>query len=82
MQHFNAPADIFGAAGTLYNLFSGKNPKSIDSRRGDWNIYSTMNCSEHMKDAIMIGLYQFASDRPQTAQEFLRLFPGCENIKL
>ena len=37
---------------------------------------------DEMKAAITEGMANFANDRPQNAQQFLRNFPGCENIKL
>ena len=45
-------------------------------------VMDAMNCSDEMKAAIAEGMANFANDHPQNAQQFLRNFPGCENIKL
>ena len=40
------------------------------------------NCSEPFINAVIAGLQASASSRPENAQAFLNLFPGCEDIKL
>lgn len=75
MKYFSAPADIYGLATTLHSLLYK------DELQNEWGEYRP-NYSEEMQEAIEEGMNHFANDRPKNAQQFLRNFPGCENIKL
>ena len=63
-------------------MVSKRNPRPIENPMDRDYIMDAMNCSDEMKAAIAEGMANFANDRPQNAQQFLRNFPGCENIKL
>lgn len=82
MRYFSPQSDIFGLAATLYNMVSKEMPRMIENSIDTDYVMSTMNCSEKMKAAIAEGMAMYANDRPQNAQQFLRNFPGCENITL
>ena len=82
MKYFGPQADIFGVAATLYTMVSKRNPRPIENPMDRDYVMDAMNCSDEMKAAIAEGMANFANDRPQNAQQFLRNFPGCENIKL
>lgn len=75
MKYFSAPADIYGLATTLHCLLY---KEGLENEWGE----EKLNCSEEMQQAIEEGTANFANDRPKDAQQFLRNFPGCENIKL
>ena len=85
MVKFGPQPDIYGLAATLFYLASDRDiPHSImDFGEEDEDIrYSLdfMGFSKQFADAIVAGL-EFLN-RPKNAQEFLNLFPGCENMKL
>lgn len=82
MKYFGPQADIFGLAATLFTAVSKKYPNPIKNVFDRDHAFGLMNCSEKMKAAIAEGMSQYANDRPKDAQQFLRNFPGCENIKL
>ncbi|MCQ2148595.1 MAG: serine/threonine protein kinase, partial [Bacteroidales bacterium] len=80
---FAPPTDIYGLGGTLYYLLSGLDPHGVTSYSNeDEDLRDFMSCSDQTKDAIVKCLMNSPEARPQNVQEFLNLFPGCENIKL
>lgn len=80
---FAKPTDIYGLGGTLYYLLSGLDPHSVTTYSNeDEDLRDTMSCSDQTKDAVVKCLMTSPEARPQNVQEFLNLFPGCENIKL
>lgn len=81
MKHFCPQSDIYSTASTLYTMLSGKYPSPVNRESYD-EIWDNLPCSDEMKKAIMEGMREFMNDRPQNAQQFLRNFPGCENITL
>lgn len=81
MKHFCPQADIYSTASTLYTMLTSKYPSPVNKQNYD-EIWENLPCSDGMKKAIMEGMREFMNDRPQNAQAFLNLFPGCENIKL
>ena len=64
-----------------YTMLTSKYPSPVNKQNYD-EIWENLPCSDGMKKAIMEGMREFMNDRPQNAQAFLNLFPGCENIKL
>lgn len=81
---FATPTDIYSFSGTLYKILTGNNPHSITSYSDedeDIRLFLS-DCSEQTTEAIVRGLMNSPEARPQSAQEFLNLFPGCEDIKL
>ena len=85
MTHFGPQPDIFGLAASLYYLATQKEePHPImDFADQDEDIRLNLeedNFSGQFINAIVAGLSFLA--RPRSAQEFLNLFPGCEDIKL
>lgn len=87
MVHFGEQPDIFGIAATLYYLATDcEEPHSImDFSEQDQDIRENLNdyhFTKQFADAIVAGLQHSASSRPKNAQTFLKLFPGCEEIKL
>lgn len=81
---FAPQTDIYLLAGTIYYLMTRQRPHHImDFSDQDKDIRENLqNCSDKTKDAIVAGLQNSAKARPASAQAFLNLFPGCENIKL
>ncbi len=86
MAHFGGQPDIFGLAATLYYLATDCDPYPImDLSEQDLKIRENLqyrNFSNQFADAIVAGLQNSTSSRPKNAQSFLKLFPGCEEIKL
>ena len=82
MKHFCPQSDIYSVAATLFTMLSGKFPNPITEDADKYIVFDMLECSDQMKEAIAEGLYQFVNERPVNAQAFLKLFPGCENIKL
>lgn len=87
MVHFGEQPDIFGIAATLYYLATDcEEPHPImDFSEQDQDIRENLNdyhFSKQFADALVAGLQHSASSRPKNAQAFLKLFPGCEEIKL
>lgn len=82
MQHFVPTADIFGACATLFNLLTNKTPRPVKNLRQKSRMETLLDCSDKMASAVLEGLYEFAADRPQTAQELASLFPGAEDFNL
>ena len=85
MVKFGPQPDIFGLAATLYYLASdrerphpildfGDEDEDIRTNLGD------LGFSRQFTDALVAGM-EFLN-RPRNAQEFLNLFPGCEEIRL
>ena len=82
LVRFAAPTDIYSLAGTLYYLFSHHFPHPVTSYSNeDEDLKANMRCSDRTKEAIVRGLMRSPEARPQTIQEFLNLFPGCEEIR-
>ena len=81
MKHFCPQSDIYSTASTLYTMLTGLWPKPVNRETYD-DAWENLHCSDQMKHAIMEGMKEFLNDRPATAQAFLNLFPGCEDIKL
>lgn len=86
MVRFGPQPDIFGLSATIYNLITQSRPHPIkDFSDEDEDLRELMNmenCSEPFINAVIAGLQASASSRPENAQAFLNLFPGCEDIKL
>ena len=87
MVHFGEQPDIYGVAATLYYLATDcEEPHPImDLSEQDQDIRENLNdyhFSAQFADAVVAGLQFSASSRPKNAQAFLKLFPGCEDIKL
>ena len=82
MKHFCPQSDIFSVAASLYTLLTSNSPSPITDESDKMKVFEELTCSDKMKMAISEGLYQFVNERPANAQAFLKLFPGCENIKL
>ena len=82
MRYFAPQADIFGLAATLFCMATNMRPHPIHDGESKHHILTSMDTSPQMKYAVAEGLSFFANDRPTTAQAFLNLFPGCEDIKL
>jgi len=87
MVHFGEQPDIFGLAATLYYLATdSEDPHPImDLSEQDQDIRETLDnyhFTKQFADAIVAGLQFSASSRPKNAQAFVKLFPGCEDIKL
>jgi serine/threonine protein kinase len=85
MIKFGPQPDIYGLAATLFYLATDRDtPHPImDFGEEDEDIRISLDFagfSKQFSDAIVAGL-EFLN-RPRNAQEFLNLFPGCENIKL
>ena len=85
MVHFGPQPDVFGLAATLYYLATNReDPHPVmDFADQDQDIRGNLalfGFSKQFADAIVSGLSYMA--RPKNAQEFLKLFPGCENITL
>ena len=87
MVHFGEQPDIYGVASTLYYLATECEPPHpiMDLSEQDQDIRGNLRnyrFSDQFADAIVAGLQFSASSRPRNAQAFLKLFPGCEDIKL
>lgn len=86
MIKFGCEPDIFGLAATLYNLATQSTPHPIEYNSDeDEDLRFFMkhkNMSDAFIDAVIAGLQAAAPARPRNAQEFLNMFPGCEEIKL
>lgn len=86
MIKFGTEPDIFGLAASVYNLATKCNPHPIQYNSDeDRDLLQNMHCchlSEAFANAIVAGLQASAPARPRSAQAFLNLFPGCEDIKL
>lgn len=86
MIKFGSEPDIFGLAATIYNLATQCRPHPVqynsDEDRDLRYHMEQENFSESFANAIVAGLQAAAPSRPRTAQAFLNLFPGCEDIKL
>lgn len=85
MTHFGPQPDVFGLAATLYFLATDREEPHpvMDFADQDQDIRGYLaqyGFSKQFADAIVAGLSFMA--RPKNAQEFLKLFPGCEDIKL
>ena len=85
MIKFGPQPDIYGLAATLYYLATDRDiPHPIrDFRDEDEDIRISLDFagfSKQFADAIVAGL-EFLN-RPRNAQEFLNMFPGCDNMKL
>lgn len=85
MVRFGPQPDIYGLAATLYYLATDRDlPHPIvDFGEEDEDIRISLDVNGYSKqfsDAIVAGL-EFLN-RPRNVQEFLNLFPGCENMKL
>jgi serine/threonine protein kinase len=87
MVRFGEEPDLFGLAATVYYLATeGEKPHPImDLSEQDEDIRFSLDMygfSEKFADAIVAGLQFSASSRPDDAQAFLNMFPGCERMKL
>ena len=87
MTKYDPRPDMFGIAGTIYSIVTGKYPRAIvelDQEIEDYINVELENaqCGEQFSAAIIMGLQASMSLRPKNAQAFLNLFPGCENMKL
>lgn len=86
MVRFSTNADIYGVAASVYKLATGEDPHPVyENSETDADLKRAMNrsgFSGQFADAVVAGLQFSASARPKNAQAFLKLFPGCENIKL
>lgn len=86
MVKFAPQPDIYSLAATIYNLVTGLYAHEIKFNSDqDEDLREKMKgagCSGQFMDAIIAGLQDSAASRPSDAQAFLRLFPGCEKIKL
>ena len=86
MVRFSTKADIYGVAASVYKLATGKDPYPvIENSTTDTGLRLAMSksgFSEKFADAVIAGLQFSASSRPKNAQAFLKMFPGCEDIKL
>ena len=87
MVRFGEEPDLFGLAATVYYLATeGEEPHPImdlSEQDEDIRFYLDMyGFSEKFADAIVAGLQFSASSRPDDAQAFLNMFPGCERMKL
>lgn len=86
MVRFSTKADIYGVAASVYKLATGKDPYPvIENSSTDTDLRRAMGRSGFsgmFADAVVAGLQFSASSRPKNAQAFLKLFPGCEDIKL
>ena len=87
MVKFGSQTDIYGLASSLYYLIAApEEPHPImdfSDQDEDLRInLSEANCSDTFINAIIAGLQFSATSRPENAQAFLNLFPGCEDIKL
>lgn len=85
MTHFGPQPDVFGLAATLYFLATDREEphEVMDFADQDQDIRGYLaqyGFSKQFADAIVAGLSYMA--RPKNAQEFLKLFPGCEDFKL
>ena len=87
LAKYDPRPDIFGIAGTIYTIVTGAYPRQIfeldqDAEDHIRNRLNQANCSEEFSNAIVKGLQASMSLRPRNAQEFLNLFPACEEIEL
>lgn len=83
MKYFSTRADIFGVAATLYTLLTKDDrPSPIKNEWEREYFIESCNYSNQLMSAIAEGMAFHESDRPLDAQQFLNLFPGCENIKI
>lgn len=86
MVLFGKQADIFGLAASIYYLLTLEKPIPVmDFSDQDKELRENLrkaNCSEQFIDAVVKGLQFSATSRPENAQAFLNLFPGCEDIQL
>ncbi len=87
MVRFGEQPDIYGLAATLYYLATDREePHSVmDLSEQDKDLRECLDrysFSKEFADAIVAGLQHSATSRPQDAQAFLNLFPGCEGMKL
>ena len=87
MVKFGAQTDIYGLASSIYYLLAApEEPYPVyDFSDQDQELrenLSKANCSDKFIDAIVAGLQFSATSRPSNAQQFLNMFPGCEDIKL
>lgn len=87
MVRFGAQTDIYGLAASIYSLlaFPADPHPIMDFSNQDWDIRKCLqkaHCSPQFIDAIVQGLQYSAVARPASAQAFLQLFPGCEDIKI
>ena len=85
MVRFGPQPDIYGFAATLFYLATDRDyPHPImDFGEEDEDIRISLDVygfSRQFADAIVAGLEYM--NRPRNAQEFLNLFPGCEDMKL
>lgn len=87
VSKYDPRPDMFGIAGTIYTTVTMRYPKAISELDQDGEdrmrqVLGEANCSSQFADALIMGLQASMSLRPKNAQEFLNLFPGCEDIKL
>lgn len=86
MVTFGSEPDIFALSATLYNLATECRPQPIQYHSDDDQelrfFMQDKGLSERFIEAIVAGLQAAAPARPESAQAFLNLFPGCEDIKL
>lgn len=77
-------SDIYSMAASFYEIFS-RNSRftEIYDENGAYDMmHDNMECSEQTKVAILTALMGDFTRRPASAQEFVNMFPGCEDIKL
>ena len=86
MVKFGSEPDIFSLSATLYNLATMELPHPIkynsDEAKDLRENMEANNLSAGFINAIVAGLQDAAPARPRSAQAFLNMFPGCEEIKL
>lgn len=83
LEHIGPWTDIYSMAATFYVAFSHGSPLFAADNEDDYNrLYEKLDCTEQTKQAILAGMKANYKDRPQNAQAFVNLFPGCETIKL
>lgn len=87
MVKFGGQTDIYGLTSSIFYLLAApEQPHPIyEFSDQDTDIRESLkraDCSPQFIDAIIAGLQASAVSRPKNAQEFLNLFPGCENIIL
>ena len=83
---FGPQPDIYGIAATLFYFVTHCEPKAITYLSDDdvelREELEAADCSDQFIKAILCGLQDSGSSRPSNVEEFLHLFPGCEQIGL
>ena len=86
MSKFAPGPDIYGLASALYEFVTYEQAEAIysygDTDKKLAKKMRTAHCSQQFIEAVLQGLQAYPEGRPATMEDFLHLFPGCEDVIL